>query len=61
MPSHLPLRKSQNFIRNIHTSQAGFDPMAQSPASYEASALPPSHHGWITKFFGTQISASFWQ
>ena len=25
--------------------QAGIDPPAQSHASYEASALPPSHHG----------------
>ena len=28
--------------------QAGIDPPAQSHTSYEASALPPSHHGWIT-------------
>ena len=28
-------------------SQAGIDLPAQSHASYEASALPPSHHGWI--------------
>ena len=27
-------------------SQPGFDPQAQSHTSYEASALPPSHHGW---------------
>ena len=27
--------------------QAGIDPPVQSHASYEASALPPSHHGWI--------------
>ena len=27
--------------------QAGFDPPAQSDNSYEADALPPSHHGWI--------------
>ena len=27
--------------------QAGTDPRAQSYASYEASPLPPSHHGWI--------------
>ena len=25
----------------------GFDPPAQSDTSYEADALPPSHHGWI--------------
>ena len=27
--------------------QAGIHPPAQSHAFYEASALPPSHHGWI--------------
>ena len=27
--------------------QAGIDPPRQSHATYEASALPPSHHGWI--------------
>ena len=27
--------------------QAGIDPPAQSHASDEASALPPSHQGWI--------------
>ena len=27
--------------------QAGIDPMVQSHDSYEARALPPSHHGWI--------------
>ena len=27
--------------------QVGIDPPVQSHASYEASALPPSHHGWI--------------
>ena len=27
--------------------QAGFDPPEQSDTSYEADALPPSHHGWI--------------
>ena len=30
-----------------HPPQAGFDPPAQSDTSYEADALPPSHHGWI--------------
>ena len=30
-------------------AQAGIDPPAQSHASYEASALHPSHHGWIPK------------
>ena len=27
--------------------QAGIDPPRQSHATYEASALPPSYHGWI--------------
>ena len=27
--------------------QVGIDPPTQSHASYEAGALPPSHHGWI--------------
>ena len=30
--------------------QAGIDPPAQSHATYEASALPPSHHGWILRW-----------
>ena len=30
--------------------QAGINPPAQSHASYEASSLPPSHHGWITLY-----------
>ena len=25
----------------------GFDPPVQSDTSYEADALPPSHHGWM--------------
>ena len=29
--------------------QAGFEPQVKSPAFYEASALHPSHHGWVTK------------
>ena len=29
--------------------QAEIDPPAQSHASYEARALPPSHHGWILR------------
>ena len=28
-------------------AKQGFDLPAQSHASYKASALPPSHHGWI--------------
>ena len=28
--------------------QAGIDPPVQSHASYEVSALPPSHHSWIS-------------
>ena len=31
--------------------QAGFDPPSQSDTSYEADALPPSHHGWILTLF----------
>ena len=31
--------------------QVGIDPPAQSHASYEASTLPPSHHGWIREIF----------
>ena len=27
--------------------QVGINPPVQSHASYEASALPPSHHNWI--------------
>ena len=25
----------------------GFNPLAQNDTSYEADALPPSHHGWM--------------
>ena len=28
-------------------AQGVIDPPRQSHATYEASALPPSHHGWI--------------
>ena len=31
--------------------QAGIDPPVQSHASYEASALPPSHHSWMSYLF----------
>ena len=35
--------------------QAGYDPPAQSDISYEADALPPSHHGLTdTRFFVKQ-------
>ena len=30
-------------------SQGGIDPLRQSHATYEASALTPSHHGWMSK------------
>ena len=29
--------------------KVGIDPPEQSHTSYEASALPPSHHGWIVE------------
>ena len=29
--------------------QAGIDPLRQCHPTYEASALPPSHHSWILK------------
>ena len=38
--------------------QAEIDPPAQSHAPYEASALPPSHYGWIclpVKSFELQV------
>ena len=31
--------------------QAGIDPMRQSHSTYEASTLPPSHHGWMYMHF----------
>ena len=41
--------------------QAGIDPLAQSHASYEASALPPSHHSWIWLWLKRTITqAPFW-
>ena len=37
-----------HLLVEIHnTSQAGLDPPEQNHASYEVSALPQSHHGWI--------------
>ena len=30
--------------------QGGIDPLRQSHATYEARALPPSHHSWIRLF-----------
>ena len=41
--------------------QMGFDPPAQSDTSYEADALPPSHHGWtnVWPLFFCQPQASF--
>ena len=36
-----------SILLNGTMPQAGIDPPGQSHASYEASALPPNHHGWI--------------
>ena len=33
--------------------QAGLDPPRQSHATYEASALLPSHHSWIRSTYNT--------
>ena len=41
--------------------QAGFDPRAQSDTSYEADALPPSHHGWILIIFINFIYFQLWR
>ena len=38
---------SMNFYIDGTMPQAGIDPPAQSRASNEASALLPSHHGWM--------------
>ena len=42
----------ENTIKGINREgtmpQAGIDPPVQKHASYEASALPQSHHGWTT-------------
>ena len=50
-----------NFYIDDTMAQAGIDQLAQSHASYEASALPPSHHAWISReiyfcWFFSQIS-----
>ena len=37
-----------NFYIGGTIPQAGIDPPTQSHASYEASALPTSHHSWIS-------------
>ena len=48
-----------NFYIDGVMPQAGIDPPAQSHASYEASTLPPSHHGWkLVKFIQSQIIRS---
>ena len=31
--------------------QVGIDPPAQSEVCYQTTALPPSHHGWIGKYW----------
>ena len=36
--------------------EAVIDPLAQSQASYEASAQPPSHHGWILLCVFTKLN-----
>ena len=36
-----------NFYIDSTMPQEGINPQVQSHASYEASILPPSHHGWI--------------
>ena len=36
-----------NFYIDSTMPQAGMNLPAQNHASYEVSALPPSHHGWI--------------
>ena len=41
----------EGVLCSIHMPQAGFDPPAQSHVSCEASALPPSHHGWTEVWF----------
>ena len=33
---------------NSNMPQAGINPPRQSNATYEASAVPPIHHGWIS-------------
>ena len=45
--------ESDHINWSVNMLQAEFDPPAQSHASYEASALLPSHHGWtgVTKLF----------
>ena len=42
----------------INMPRAGFQPPAQSHASYEVSALPPSHHG---RFCGLVYSVINWK
>ena len=39
--------------------QAGIDPPAQSHASYEVSALLPSHHGWIRLLPYQELTVNF--
>ena len=42
-------------------SQAGFEPLVHSDTSYEADALHPSHHGWITVLDFVSTSLAFTQ
>ena len=50
---HLSLYTCYKYCKYIHINstlpQDGIDPPAQSHASYEASALPPSHYNWMIK------------
>ena len=40
--------------------QAGIDPPRHSRATYEASALPPSHHGWILTALSNKKAKSYY-
>ena len=50
-------------VGTIYTflSQAGFDPPWQSETSYEADALPPSHHGWMKQLKYVKQILAFWR
>ena len=45
-----------NFCIDGTMPEAVIDPLAQSQASYEASAQPPSHHGWILLCVFTKLN-----
>ena len=46
------------FLHRLYHAQSAMDPPAQSHASYEVRALPPTHFGWMTNCFFLSINVT---